>query len=145
MKTPDWRTCTEEELWHFVGYHLSKAGIEAVLVGGAVVSVYSSGAYRSGDLDFITKRGTAETQKVLESIGFKKVRGRHYEHPECEHLLIEFPPGPIAIGEDHKIVPKKKKLKIRRFRFLAQLTAFGIVWLLTFTSTPGSAWIRRCL
>jgi hypothetical protein len=108
MKTPDWKNCTEEELWHFVGFHLAKAGLESVLVGGAVVSVYSKGAYRSGDLDFITTRGSnAEVQQVLETIGFEKIRGRHYEHPKCKHLIIEFPPGPISIGDDYKIQPKE--------------------------------------
>lgn len=106
MKTPNWKTCTEEELWHFVGFHLSKAGIESVLVGGAVVAVYSKGAYRSGDLDFIAQRESLpKVQTVLESLGFKKIRGRHYEHPECDHLIIEFPPGPISIGDDYKIEP----------------------------------------
>jgi hypothetical protein len=37
MNAPNWKNCTEEELWHFVAFHLSKAGVESVLVGGAVV------------------------------------------------------------------------------------------------------------
>jgi hypothetical protein len=45
------KTCSEEELWKYVGAHLSKNGIDAVLVGGAVVSVYSDGAYESGDCE----------------------------------------------------------------------------------------------
>ena len=111
MKTPDYKTCTEEELWKFVGFHLAKAGIESVLVGGAVVAVYSKGAYRSGDLDFVTQKGTnTDIQKVLEGLGFEKIRGRHYEHPECTHLIIEFPPGPISIGDDHKIKPEEVKV-----------------------------------
>ncbi len=31
----------------------NKGGIDTILVGGAVVSIYTEGAYRSGDLDFI--------------------------------------------------------------------------------------------
>lgn len=112
MKSPNWKNCTEEELWKFVGFHLSKAGIESVLVGGAVVSVYSKGAYRSGDLDFVTQSGTnAEIQKVLESLGFERVRSRHYEHPQCTHLIIEFPPGPISIGDDYKIKPDEVEIE----------------------------------
>lgn len=49
----DFKTCTEEELWKFVATHLKKKGIDTVLVGGAVVSIYSDGAYKSGDLDFV--------------------------------------------------------------------------------------------
>ena len=35
MKDPNWKKCTEEELWKFLGFHLANAGIESVLVGGA--------------------------------------------------------------------------------------------------------------
>lgn len=45
-------SCTEEELWKYVASHLSKKGIDTVLVGGAVAAIYSNGLYRSGDLDF---------------------------------------------------------------------------------------------
>ncbi len=106
MKKPDLRTCTEEELWKYVGYHLSKEGIESVLVGGAVVAVYSSGAYRSGDLDIIVGAGThMKIQSILQTLGFEKIRSRHFEHPDCPHLIIEFPPGPVSIGDDYKIEP----------------------------------------
>lgn len=37
MTSPDWKTCTEGELWRFVAWHLEGAGIPTVLVGGAVV------------------------------------------------------------------------------------------------------------
>ena len=53
MKAPDWQHCTEEELWHYVAWHLEGAGIGSVLVGGAVVAIYTGGLYRSGDLDLI--------------------------------------------------------------------------------------------
>lgn len=53
MKEPNWSTCTEEQLWKYVASHLAKNGIDTILVGGAVVAIYSGGAYRSGDLDFV--------------------------------------------------------------------------------------------
>jgi hypothetical protein len=49
----DFKTCTEKELWEFVASHLKLRGVSTVLVGGAVVSIYTDGAYQSGDLDFI--------------------------------------------------------------------------------------------
>lgn len=49
----DLKTCSEKELWHYVAVHLKKNGIDTVLVGGSVVSVYTDGAYQSGDLDFV--------------------------------------------------------------------------------------------
>jgi len=49
---------------------LDQAGIESVLVGGAVVAVYTKGAYRSGDLDFISGAGTYDKiQAVLDLTG----------------------------------------------------------------------------
>ena len=106
MRKPDLPNCTEEELWKYVGYHLSKEGIESVLVGGAVVAVYSRGAYRSGDLDIIVGTGVhSKIQAALKTLGFVKIRSRHFEHPECSHLIIEFPPGPVSIGDDFRIEP----------------------------------------
>ena len=106
MKKPELSKCTEEELWKYVGYYLTEAGIESVLVGGAVVAIYSKGAYRSGDLDFVAGAGLRpKIQSVLENLGFESVRSRHFEHPECAHLIIEFPPGPLSIGDDYKIKP----------------------------------------
>lgn len=120
MKKPDLRNCSEEELWKFVGYHLSEAGIESVLVGGAVVAVYSKGAYRSGDLDFVAGAGARpRIQEILESLGFKSVRGRHFEHPDCPHLIIEFPPGPVSIGDDHQIKPAEVKVEGRVLKILS--------------------------
>ena len=53
MKPPDWPRCTEGELWRYVAWHLEGAGIRSVLVGGAVVAIYTEGLYRSGDLDMV--------------------------------------------------------------------------------------------
>ena len=112
MKKPDLSKCTEEELWKYVGYHLSKAGIESVLVGGAVVAIYSKGAFQSGDLDFVVGAGVrSKIQMVLEGLGFQSVRSRHFEHPDCPHLIIEFPPGPVSIGDDHQIKPAEVKVE----------------------------------
>jgi hypothetical protein len=68
---------------------------------------------------FVTQSGTnAAIQRVLEGVGFKKVRGRHYEHPECSHLIVEFPPGPISIGDDYKIAPEEIKCEGQVIRIL---------------------------
>ncbi len=47
------KTCTEEQLWKYVATYLKTKGIDTILVGGAVVSIYSEGIYKSGDLDFV--------------------------------------------------------------------------------------------
>jgi hypothetical protein len=101
----DFSSCTEEELWKYVGSHLAKNGFDAVLVGGAVVSIYSKGAYRSGDLDFVIQNMfKTDLVEVMKDIGFIK-HGRHYIHPECKHLFVEYPPGPLGVGEDTSITP----------------------------------------
>jgi hypothetical protein len=45
MEAPDWSHCTEEELWLYVAWHLEGEGIRSVLVGGAVVAIYTEGLY----------------------------------------------------------------------------------------------------
>lgn len=102
----DLKTCSEKELWEYVAVHLKKKGIDTILVGGAVVSIYSNGAYHSGDLDFVKSSiFVTKLEESMKEIGFKK-HGRHYINPECKHLFVEFPGGPpLGIGEDNSIVP----------------------------------------
>jgi len=101
----DLTTCSEKELWEYVAVHLKKRGIDTILVGGAVVSIYSNGLYHSGDLDFVRASLFVTTlEETMNEIGFKK-HGRHYMHPKCKHLIVEFPGGPpLGIGEDNTIV-----------------------------------------
>ena len=104
----DFPTCTVEELWRFVATHLEKRGVGVILVGGAVVSVHSHDAYRSGDLDFVTEDlfVRRNIEEVMAEIGFQRQR-RHYVRPDCEHLFVELVSGPVGIGEDTKIVPQE--------------------------------------
>ena len=103
----DFKNCTEEELWKYVASHLKQKGIDTVLVGGAVVSIYTSGLYESGDLDFIlTDMFVKKLPEYMKDIGFAR-KGRHFVHPECSHLFIEFPKGPLEIGDDLSIVPEE--------------------------------------
>ena len=92
--------------------HLKKEGIDTVLVGGAVVSIYSKGAYRSGDLDFVkTSMLVTKLDETMNELGFKK-HGRHFVHPDCKHLFVEFPGGPpLGIGEDNSIVPAEVEVR----------------------------------
>jgi hypothetical protein len=75
MNAPDWNSCTEEELWRFVAWYLEGEGIPSVLVGGAVVAIYTEGLYRSGDLDLVpSEGGRGRLAEVLRSLGFKQTR-----------------------------------------------------------------------
>jgi hypothetical protein len=47
-------TTSRQELAAIVAESLRACGIDAVLVGGAVVALYSAGRYVTDDLDFVT-------------------------------------------------------------------------------------------
>jgi len=73
-------------------------GVEAILVGGAVVSIYSKNEYQSFDLDFVARGPDAAIIKAMDSIGFKKGKGRHFERADTV-LIVEFLPPPPGIGK----------------------------------------------
>jgi hypothetical protein len=102
----DFSKYREKELWEYVAVHLKNRGIDTILVGGAVVAIYSNGAYQSGDLDFVrVSMFVTKLDESMNEIGFKR-HGRHFVHPDCKHLFVEFPGGPpLGIGEDNNIIP----------------------------------------
>jgi hypothetical protein len=87
---------TLKELAFIVGKALKDCSIDAVLVGGAVVSIYSDNKYESSDLDFISSDSVKSIEDALAKIGFKK-NGRYFEHDDTE-FFVEFPPSPVSIG-----------------------------------------------
>lgn len=111
MKEPNWRKCTEEDVWEYVAWHLAKNGIQTILVGGAVAAIYSEGAYKSGDLDFVLKTYVVgKLTEIMESIGFNKSVGRQFIHPHCDKF-VEFVTGPAGIGDDVKIKPARREVE----------------------------------
>lgn len=88
-----------------VGNALRRAGIEAVLTGGACANLYTLGRHVSADADFVL--GATATPRAVEeamrSIGFRR-RGDHWAHPGVK-FYVEFPRGPLAIGRDHQLRP----------------------------------------
>ena len=116
----NFKECTEEELWKYVAVHLKMHSIDTILVGGAVVSIYSEGAYESGDLDFVlTDMFVKNLPEIMKKIGFIKKSGRHYVHPECKHLFVEFPSSFLEIGEDCKIKPDEVKVEGTKIKILS--------------------------
>jgi len=77
---------------------LLRHGIDAVLSGGAVVSIYTNNEYESKDLDFISSSDLKAIEAALSEIGFTKSSGRHFTHKETEYF-VEFPSPPLAIGD----------------------------------------------
>jgi hypothetical protein len=88
-----------------VGDALRRAGIRAILTGGACANLYSGGACQSLDADFVLA-GPCTTEyldRALAMLGFERQRDR-YVH-RLLPFFVEFPRGPLAIGEDFRIRP----------------------------------------
>ena len=79
---------------------LDRAGVTAVLTGGNAAGLYAPAAVQSFDLDFVITlhASTANSAEVLERLGYTRV-GHDYKHSESPHVL-EFPKGPLAIGDE---------------------------------------------
>lgn len=80
--------------------HLRENGIDVVLSGGAAVGIHSAGEYVSQGLDMVNcylKKRSA-IRKSMEEIGFIE-EARYFIHPDTEYL-VEFPPGPLTVGEE---------------------------------------------
>jgi hypothetical protein len=120
MNPPDWPQCTEEELWRYVAWHLEGAGIHSVLVGGAVVAIYTEGLYRSGDLDIVPDDFHRDRiQGVLHGLGFEPCKSRYFRHPSCPDLFLEFPRGPVEIGEEFPVTPEEIEVEGRKLCLLS--------------------------
>ena len=88
-----------------VGDSLRRAGIRAVLTGGACAHLYSRGAYASLDADFVLS-GTISREDLDEAmnrVGFHR-KGDRYIHRSVP-FFVEFPRGPLGIGQDLGIRP----------------------------------------
>jgi hypothetical protein len=94
------REMSQAELGAFIHSHLRQLGIDVVLSGGASVAIYSKNIYVSQDLDLVNIRFAKEgaIKAAMQQIGFRE-EGRHFRHPESE-TIIEFPPGPLAVGAE---------------------------------------------
>lgn len=107
-----------EHIAALVSEALARAGINAVLSGGAVVSIYSENEFQSYDLDFITSHAMKEVVAPLAALGYVRGKGRHFTHPRTPYL-IEFPPGPLMVGDQ------------RVTRSHERETSMGVIRLLT--------------
>ena len=54
------------DLAGFISEHLRKKGIDAVLVGGACVTIYSENRYQSYDLDYV---------EIVAKLRFSRISG----------------------------------------------------------------------
>jgi len=108
------------ELAAYVATHLQHKDIPVVLVGGACVSIYCHNKYQTSDLDFVEKYYTkrSDLKAALLELGFVE-QNRYFIHPQAKYFL-EFPTGPLAIGDS----PVKQLHEVKtNLGVLALLTA----------------------
>ena len=74
------------------------AALFAVLTGGSEATSYAPDAYKSLDFDFVLTFLGRGGEAALRSLGFRR-KADFYVHPKSRFPL-EFPPGPLEIGDD---------------------------------------------
>ena len=91
---------TRLELAAFIAEEFGRRKIDVVLSGGSCVSIYSGEKYVSMDLDFVNARFAkpAAIREAMETLGFTE-ENRYFRHASTM-LLVEFPPGPLGVGEE---------------------------------------------
>ncbi len=118
----DWKKIKIKDLAALVCHKLNEKDIDAVLVGGACVSIYTKNKYVSYDLDFVSYARLKDITEVLTELGFKRESTRHFVREDCPYF-IEFVAPPLSIGSER--VKKEEKIKTR----------FGSITLLTPTDS----------
>jgi hypothetical protein len=107
---------------------LDRHGIPVVLSGGAVVSIYSDDEYVSYDLDFIPTGLARKVDRAMESLGFEKQQ-RHWRHLRSRYW-VEFPAGPVAIGEEriHDFAERESKTGTLRLLHPTECVMDRLAW-----------------
>ncbi len=95
----DIKNMTMPELASYVCTALEEKGIEVVLSGGSCVEIYSRGNYTSLDIDLINRYNDIffKIKSVMEDLGFKE-DGKYFTYEDTSYF-IEFPSGPLGVGD----------------------------------------------
>lgn len=88
-----------KELGGLICDALKAKDIHVVLSGGSCVEIYSRGEYTSWDLDLINQYNEQfkKIHAVMDELGFKE-RERYFVHEDTKYF-IEFPSGPLGVGD----------------------------------------------
>ncbi len=97
------KSMSRKEFAAAVVHQLERHGISCVLVGGACVSIYTDERHASRDLDFISPYSHEVITEALAEIGFTR-EGRYFISSNSD-LYVEFPTGPVAIGNQIPVKP----------------------------------------
>jgi len=118
----NWKQIKIKELAALVCHKLNEKDIDAVLVGGSCVSIYTKNKYVSYDLDFVSHATLKDLAAALNDLGFKRESSRHFVRTDCTYF-IEFVAPPLSIGRER--VKKEEVIK----------TPFGNISLLSPTDS----------
>jgi len=107
------------ELAAYVCTHLDNRGIRVVLSGGGCVAIYASERYSSMDLDFIDRMLSTRRQlkAALAEIDFHE-KDRYFTNPDTQFFL-EFPTGPLAVGNETVAAIEELHLETGTLRLLS--------------------------
>jgi hypothetical protein len=112
----DWAHVSLKELAALVSDALREGGIDAILVGGACVSLYTNNKYQSYDLDFVTHAPLKEIAPLLKKIGFLRESTRHFVRKGCP-FFVEFVAPPAAIADEP--VTDKKVMRTKYGKYMS--------------------------
>ncbi len=107
----DWEKIGIKELAALASEKLRQGGVDSILVGGACVSIYTKNKYQSFDLDFVTHTTIKEVAPLLNELGFRREKSRHFINLECP-FFIEFVAPPAAVGNEPLKGGKKLKTEL---------------------------------
>jgi hypothetical protein len=106
------RDMTIGEFAAMISTYLQSKGIAVVLTGGAVVSIYTENKYMSYDADFISPADQKSINNAMQELGFKKI-GKDFKHEQTD-FFVEFPSGPLAIGDE--LVQAEAELEFKGYK-----------------------------
>jgi len=90
-----------EETAAYICTQLKEKRIDVVLSGGSCMEIYTKSNFSSLDIDFIPNPSVTskEIEKTMLELGFEKVPPRYYKYSNNPNY-IEFPTGPVSLGND---------------------------------------------
>lgn len=78
---------TVAELAATIAEALKAVGIETVLSGGSVVTIYAGNVFESKDLDFVTSAARSELEATMVQLGFSRQPNGLFGHPNADYVV----------------------------------------------------------
>ena len=106
-----------KDLAIYISDYLTREGIDAVLTGGACVTIYTDNKYQSYDLDFVLLNYIKRNRlnKVLSKIGFYE-SGNNFKHEDTPYF-IDFLSPPLSVGEE----PVREVISLKKGKMVLKL------------------------